>query len=105
MGAAEKEQAVYGKLRVGVKRVSSHGDIIERKLEVEETEGKGGVQKVVTLLQLTSWPPGELPHPTSILAVVDLLSKAQRATPGKHTVIMCRSAAYHYQQLPLSVAT
>ncbi|CAI8002624.1 Receptor-type tyrosine-protein phosphatase delta [Geodia barretti] len=85
----EKEEAVYGKLRVGVKRVSHHGDIIERKLEVEDTEGRGGVQKTVSLMQLSSWPPGELPHPTAILSLVDLLTKAQRGSPGRHTVIMC----------------
>jgi hypothetical protein len=84
---------VYGKLRVGVKRVSHHGDIIERKLEVEDPEGRGGVQKTVSLMQLSSWPPGELPHPTAILSLVDLLTKAQRGSPGRHTVVMCRSAA------------
>ena len=72
------------------KRVGFHGDITERMLEVEETEGKGGVQRSVTLLQLSSWSPRELPHPTSILALVDLLSKVQRSTPSKHTVIMGR---------------
>ena len=89
----EKEEAVYGKLRVGVTRVSHHGDIIERKLEVEDTEGRGGVQKTVSLMQLSSWPPGELPHPTAILSLVDLLTKAQRGSPCRHTVVMCRSAA------------
>ena len=81
------------------KRVGYHGDITERILEVEETEGKGGVQRSVTLLQLSSWSPRELPHPTSILALVDLLSKAERSTPSKHTVIMCRSetsARFHF---------
>ena len=85
-----KKEACYGKLRVCVKRVGYHGDITEKMLEVEETEGRGGIQRSVTLLQLSSWSPRELPHPTSILALVDLLSKAQRSTPSKHTVIMCR---------------
>ena len=74
-----------------MKRVNHHGDITERRLEVEETEGRGGVQRSVILLQLSSWPPGELPHPTAILSLVDLLSKAQRSSPSRHTVIMCRS--------------
>ena len=74
-----------------MKRVNHHGDITERRLEVEETEGRGGVQRSVILLQLSSWPPGELPHPTAILSLVDLLSKAQRSSPNRHTVIMCRS--------------
>ena len=74
-----------------MKRVSHHGDITERRLEVEETEERGGVQRSVILIQLSSWPPGELPHPTAILSLVDLLSKAQRSSPSRHTVIMCRS--------------
>ena len=74
-----------------MKRVNHHGDITERRLEVEETEGRGGAQRSVILLQLSSWPPGELPHPTAILSLVDLLSKAQRSSPSRHTVIMCRS--------------
>ncbi|CAI8049661.1 hypothetical protein GBAR_LOCUS27341, partial [Geodia barretti] len=40
-------------------------------------------------MQLSSWPPGELPHPTAILSLVDLLTKAQRGSLGRHTVIMC----------------
>ena len=69
---------------------SVHGDITERRLEVEEREGK---KRMVTLLQLSSWSPGELPHPTSILSLVELLSKTQRNSPSRHTTIICRSAA------------
>ena len=47
---------------------------------------------MVTLLQLSSWSPGELPHPTSILSLVELLSKTQRNSPSRHTTIICRSA-------------
>ena len=99
MGEVGKKEALYGKLRVHAKRVGFHGDITERMLEVEETEGRGGVQRSVTLLHLNGWPPRELPHPTSILTLVDLLSKAQRSNPSKHTIIMCRfetSARLHF---------
>ena len=85
---------MYGKVKVGVKRESFHGDIVERKLEVEE-ESEGmtvGVTRTVTLLQLTSWAPGELPHPTAILSLGELLNKAQRTCPSRHTVIVCRYA-------------
>ena len=48
---------------------------------------------MVTLLQLSSWSPGELPHPTSILSLVELLSKTQRNSPSRHTTIICRSVS------------
>ena len=81
-------EEVYGKLSVTLKRLGCHGDIMERRLEVVEVGGQE--TRVVTLLQLTSWPPEEVPHPSAILSLVDLLSKAQRSSPSKHTVIMCR---------------
>ena len=83
-------EEVYGKVAVSVRKVSSHGDITERRLEVEERGGKD-THRVVTLLQIMGWTPQELPHPSAMLALVDLLSKAQRSSPSKHTVIMCRS--------------
>ena len=89
---------MYGKLRVVGKRESVHGDITERRIEVGDVEGHGGTQRVVTLLQLNSWPLRELPHPTAILSLVELLSKAQRSSPSRHTVVMCRYT------LPLSVS-
>ena len=69
---------------------SVHGDITERRLEVEEREGR---KRMVTLLQLSSWSPGELPHPTSILSLVELLSKTQRNSPSRHTTIICWSVS------------
>ena len=108
---------VYGTIRVRLKRVSNRDnthisqdnskwillqlqeifreDITERRLEVEEEEeGKrgGGVRRSVTLLQLTSWAPGNLPHPTAVLSLVELLSKTQRSRPSRHTTVICRSA-------------
>ena len=107
---------VYGTIRVRLKRVSNRdnthisqdnskwillqpqeifrGDITERRVEVEEEEGKrgGGVRRSVTLLQLTSWAPGNLPHPTAVLSLVELLSKTQRSQPTRHTTVICRCA-------------
>ena len=107
---------VYGTIRVRLKRVSNRDnthisqensrwvllqlqenfrkDITERRLEVEEEEGRkgGGVRRSVTLLQLTSWAPGNLPHPTAVLSLVELLSKTQRSRPSRHTTVICRSA-------------
>ena len=84
-------EEVYGKLTVTLKKQSFYGDIIEWKLEVTENNGKGSTsQRMVTLLKLTSWPIDELPHPSSILSLIDLLGKAQRSSPSRHTVIMCR---------------
>ena len=105
----------YGTIRVRLKRVSNRdnthisqdnskwillqpqeiirGDITERRLEVEEEEGKkGGGVRSVTLLQLTSWAAGDLPLPTAVLSLVELLSKTQRSHPSRHTTVICRSA-------------
>ena len=87
----EVPEEVYGKLKVVLKRLNSHGDIMEWRLEVGEAEGKDtSPHRRVTLLQLTSWSLQELPHPSSILSLVDMLSRAQRSSPSKHTIIMCR---------------
>ena len=82
-------EEVYGKLTVTLKRLSSYGDITERRLEVAESEGTSP-HRIVTLLQLSSWPLEEVPHPSAILSLVDLLSKAQRSSPSRHTIVMCR---------------
>ena len=88
MAGAEE---VYGKLTVTLKRQSVYGDINEWRLEVTDKEEKMSTsQRMVTLLQLTSWPMDELPHPSSILSLIDLLGKAQRSSPSRHTVIICR---------------
>ena len=82
-------EEVYGKLTVTLKRLSGYGDITERRLEVAESEGTSP-HRIVTLLQLSSWPLEEVPHPSAILSLVDLLSKAQRTSPSRHTIVMCR---------------
>ena len=84
-------EEVYGKLTVTLKRQSVYGDVTEWKLEVTDNEEKISTsQRMVTLLQLTSWSMDELPHSSSILSLIDLLGKAQRSSPSRHTVIMCR---------------
>ena len=90
-GSAGEDGAeeVYGKLTVTLKRLSSYGDITERRLEVAESEGTSP-HRIVTLLQLSSWPLEEVPHPSAILSLVDLLSKAQRTSRSRHTIVMCR---------------
>ena len=93
VGAGEDgAEEVYGKLTVTVKMLSSYGDITERRLEVAESEGTSS-HRIVTLLQLSNWPLEEVPHPSVILSLVDLLSKAQRTSPSRHTIVMCR---YNY---------
>ena len=84
-------EEVYGKLTVTLKRQSFYNDTTEWKLKMTEIKEKMLTsQRMVTLLQLTSWPIDKLPHPSSILSLIDLLGKAQRSNPSRHTVIMCR---------------
>ena len=87
-GSEVGAQAVYGKVTVTIKKLSCHGDIIERRLGV--VEDAGSVPRVVTILQLTSWSPREVPHPSGVLELVELLGKAQRSRPSRHTIIMCK---------------
>ena len=85
----------YGKLIVRLQLVTSHGDIVVRKMEVLENSTNSKQAKQVntlsvTLMQLTSWPEQELPHPTAILSLIDQLTNAQMSSPNKRTVVMCR---------------
>ena len=111
---------VYGTIRVRLKRVSNRdnthisqdntqhrkfmdiatttGDFLW-KYYGEEAGGRGGegkrgggVRRSVILLQLTSWAPGNLHHPTAVLSLVELHSKTQRSQPSRHTTVICRSA-------------
>ena len=85
-----EDEEVYGELRVCLKKVRGHGDIMERRLEVTGTGGREEERRMVKLLQLSGWSLGEMPSPTVILSLVDLMSKAQRSSPRRTTVIMCR---------------
>ena len=93
-------EEVYGKLTVTLKRLSSYGDITERRLEVTESEGTSA-HKIVTLLQLSSWPLEEVPRPSAILSLIDLLSKAQRTSPSRHIIVMCRYNIRQYNYILL----
>ena len=87
---------VYGMLSVRLKQVNCHGDIVERKMEVtiivEETPQQSTSTNAlkITMIQLISWPQQELPHPSSIISVIDYLTVAQMRSSSKQTVVMCR---------------
>ena len=81
MAGAEE---VYGKLTVTLKRQSFYGDITEWRLELTENEEKMSTsQRMVTLLQLTSWPIDELPHPS--VSDLCLLSSSSSHSMMLHT--------------------
>ena len=82
---------MYGKLTVKLLSVKTCGDIVVRRLEVVGGGGQLSEPRVVTLLQLTSWPMKGLPHPTAILSLIDHLTNAQMRSSSRRTVIMCRS--------------
>ena len=81
-------------MRLG--QVNSHGDMVVRKLEVTIIQDYLYKPKcpnilIVTMLQLISWPQNGLPHPTSILSLIEQLTIAQMKSSSKQAVIMCRS--------------
>ena len=96
MASNEEVYHAYGKLTVRLKRVMSRGDITERRLEVTKTGENDGEKRSVTLLQLSGWSQGEMPHPPVMLSLMDMLSKAQRNSSSRHTIIMCRSCSVPY---------
>ena len=85
------EVMVYGRLRVKLGQVNSHGDIVVRKMEVTtEDKSRSTNPLIVTMIQLISWPQQGLPHPTSIMSLIDHLTVAQMRSSSKQTVVMCR---------------
>ena len=85
-----------GRLSVRLVQVNSHGDMVVRKLEVTITGGTGHRPMstnalIVNMIQLLSWPQNGLPHPTSILSLIEELTIAQMRSSSKQTVVMCRS--------------
>ena len=79
--------------------VNSHGDMVVRKLEVTITEwstyqSNSTNTLIVNMLQLLSWPQHGLPHPTSIVSLVEQLTMAQMRSSSKQTVVMCRSEQF-----------
>ena len=84
---------VYGKLRVTLQRVTSHGDCVLRKMEVVEDQPKPKmVSQPLTVIQvqLTSWSLQGLPHTSAIFSLIDQLTKAHKSSSNKPTVVMCR---------------
>ena len=89
------EEIVWGGLKVGLKQVYTHEDIVVREVEVNpvdrtahQSESKSTL--IVTVIQLISWPQQGLPHPSSITSVIDHLIAAQMRSSSKQTVVMCR---------------
>ena len=86
---------VYGGLRVQLGQVMSHEDIVERKVEVTSVEDTAHYREAknalnVTMIQLISWPQQGLPHPSSIISVIDYLTAAQMRSSSRQTLVMCR---------------
>ena len=82
---------MYGRLSIKLASVTTHGDIVNRKLEVVEGAARLNRPHMVHLLQLTSWPLQGLPHPTRILSLIDQLTATlMRCSGNRRTVIMCR---------------
>ena len=90
------EVMVCGKLRVKLGLVNSHGDRVVRKMEVTTVEETAHQSEdtsilIVTMIQLISWPQQGLPHPSSIISVIEHLTVAQMMSSSKQVVAMCRS--------------
>ena len=86
----EGEQMVSGRLKVRLVKVRGHGDILERKLEVTGSDSFSTDILTVKMIQLTSWPLQELPHPVGIMALIEKLNDVLMRSSSKQTVVMCR---------------
>ena len=92
---------VCGRLRVKLGQVMSHEDTVERMIEVttvEEIAHQRAARNTlnITMIQLISWPQQGLPHPSSIISVIDHLTVAQMRSSSKQTVVMCRLDSNSY---------
>ena len=87
---------VCGRLRVKLARVKAHSDIVQRKMEVTVTEDTTTHSQslIVNTLQLISWPREGLPHPKSIILLMEKLTGALMKSTTKKTVVMCRSVCF-----------
>ena len=75
-------------MRLG--QVNSHGDIVVRKMEVTTEDKSRSNPLIVTMIQQISWPQQGLPHPKSIMSLIEHLTVAQMRSSSKQTVVMCR---------------
>ena len=80
----------YGKLTIKLLSVTTHGDIVIRRLVLLEGATQLNKSHMVTLLQLTSWPMRDLPNSTAVLSLIDELTHAQMKSSAKRTIVMCR---------------
>ena len=81
---------VSGRLKVRLVKVRGHGDILERKLEVTGSDSFSTDILTVKMIQLTSWPLQELPHPAGIMSLIEKLNYVLMRSSSKQTVVMCR---------------
>ena len=88
----EGEEMVCGRLRVRLVKIDSMGDIVERKFEVTPQHFPDALK--VKLIQLTSWPPQGLPHPSAITALITKLNNTLMSSSSKQAVVMCRLASH-----------
>ena len=85
----EGEEMVCGRLRVRLVKVRGHSDVVERNVEVKESQFISSILSV-KLMQLIGWPLQGLPHPSAIVSLVYRLTNTLMSLSSKQTVIMCR---------------
>ena len=81
---------VCGRLRVKLIKVSGHGDIVERKMEVAEHKSISTYILNVRIIQLIGWPLQGLTHSSAIIPLFDRLTNTLMGLPSKQAVVMCR---------------
>ena len=96
-----EEVIMCGRLRVKLEQMNIHEDIVVRKMKVTTVQEAGYWSEdtstlTVTMIQLISWPQQGLPHPSSIISVIDHLTVAQMMSSSKQVVVMCRSHSNFY---------
>ena len=80
---------VCGRLRVRLVKVRGHSDVVERNVEVKESQFISSILSV-KLIQLIGWPLQGLPQPSAIVSLVYRLTNTLMSLLSKQTVIMCR---------------
>ena len=86
---------VWGRLVVRLGMISSHDDMVTRTMEVSCTNSttchtKSSNTLTVTMIQLISWPQQGLPHPLSIVLLIDQITRTLMKCSSKQIVVMCR---------------
>ena len=78
----EGEEMVCGRLRVRLVKVRGHSDIVERNMEIKESQFISNILSV-KLMQLISWPLQGLPHPSAIVSLVYRLTNTLMSLSSK----------------------